>query len=272
MNALSRIRRFIGEQHRLCYSNWKSLASKNKIKELHNKHFGKRGFVVGLGSSLLAGDLDKLTNEITISCNKCYLLYDKTNWRPTYYSLIDLIIAKDRKEEIAKVDSVKIMSTCVSKQLGNYGKDVIWVKELIQQSKEEFEFSTNLEKGIYGGCSVTFDMLQIAWHLGLNPIYLIGVQHDIMGKEYIQTNIAGPYGYNLFKSGDSRIQKHCVPNYYRPGELVASNVDEQKRAIKALEKVAQIAKENNRQILNASRLTYLDMFPRINLDDVLSDG
>ena len=56
-----------------------------KLAALKDKHQGKRAFIIGNGSSLRISDLDRLTGEITFACNKIYLAFDQTQWRPTYY-------------------------------------------------------------------------------------------------------------------------------------------------------------------------------------------
>jgi len=48
-----------------------------------------RFFVVGNGPSLLDTPLDKLIGENSVGLNRIHLMYDKTDWRPTYYVKTD---------------------------------------------------------------------------------------------------------------------------------------------------------------------------------------
>lgn len=48
-----------------------------------------RWFVLGNGPSLNDTPLDKLIGENTIGMNRIHLMYDKTEWRPTIYMKID---------------------------------------------------------------------------------------------------------------------------------------------------------------------------------------
>lgn len=48
-----------------------------------------RHWIVGNGKSLLETPLHLLKNEVTWGMNRIHLLYDKTNWRPTYYLMVD---------------------------------------------------------------------------------------------------------------------------------------------------------------------------------------
>ena len=46
--------------------------------------------MIGNGSSLNETPLDLLKGEVTFALNRIHLLYDKTDWRPTYWVMVDL--------------------------------------------------------------------------------------------------------------------------------------------------------------------------------------
>ena len=60
-----------------------------KIKKLKGIHSNERCFVICTGPSLTTSDLDLLKNETTFAMNSIPLLYGKTDFRPTYYGVID---------------------------------------------------------------------------------------------------------------------------------------------------------------------------------------
>jgi hypothetical protein len=55
------------------------------IKDLKDTHKGERCFIVGNGPSLNKAPFDKLMSEHTFVVNRIALMFDKTDWRPTYY-------------------------------------------------------------------------------------------------------------------------------------------------------------------------------------------
>ena len=63
--------------------------SNQYLKELKDKYKGKRCFIIGNGPSLTKADLEMLQNEITFATNKIYQIFPQTNWRPTYYGMLD---------------------------------------------------------------------------------------------------------------------------------------------------------------------------------------
>src|SRR5699024_7865108 len=80
-----------------------------RIEALRNCHKGERCFIIGNGPSLRAEDLDKLKNEITFACNRINLIFDQTDWRPTYYCITDLALFHSREiqEEASDFADIK---------------------------------------------------------------------------------------------------------------------------------------------------------------------
>ena len=62
------------------------------FRSLKGKYAGRRGFVIGNGPSLCIDDLARLTDEITVASNQIYLAFDKTPWRPTFYTIEDAVL------------------------------------------------------------------------------------------------------------------------------------------------------------------------------------
>lgn len=48
-----------------------------------------RHWIVGTGKSLLDTPLDLLKGEITWGLNRIHKFFDRTDWRPTYYAMVD---------------------------------------------------------------------------------------------------------------------------------------------------------------------------------------
>ena len=63
----------------------------HRFSALKDKYKGRRCFIVGLGPSLTTADLDLLARnrEYTFSMNRCYQLFDRTEWRPDCYFISD---------------------------------------------------------------------------------------------------------------------------------------------------------------------------------------
>ena len=78
-----------------------------KLRALRDRHRGQRGVVIGNGPSLRVEDLDRLGGEVTFASNKIFLAFPETSWRPTYYSVSDILVARNNLEEINNLTSAQ---------------------------------------------------------------------------------------------------------------------------------------------------------------------
>ncbi len=239
--------------------------SRYRLVKLKNIHLNKRAFIVGTGPSLCVSDLDQLKNEVTFGCNKIYLAFAETDWRPTYYSVIDRMVAENNKDEIEHLALTKIFSS-VTKPFFKKSKDVIWLNDLLSptiQGERIFQFSTDVARGIHGGFTVIYTQLQLAFYMGITQVYLIGVDFDF--TESKRTGGKTSAGEEILKSSGEI--NHFHPDYRPKGELwTIPNLDCQYKAFQVAKKAFE---KDNRRIYNASRRTKLDVFQTVNFDNLL---
>jgi hypothetical protein len=123
---------------------------------------------------------------------------------------------------------------------------------------DSIPFSNDACLGFYGGYTVTFENLQLAAHLGLNPIYIIGCDHYYAGESGIKKDSPVITGQQ---------QNHFLPGYRSPGEVV--NPAPIAEMTHSYESAQRFALRQGIQIFNASRGGHLEVFPRISLDMLL---
>lgn len=141
-----------------------------KISDFKNIHSKKRCFVIGNGPSLSDMDLSKLKKEITFGGNE---IYRKENFNLTYL-MIGIITDMD----LDKLCGFECDYKFFTKRLYPFKKleNVVLVKVINRMSYPFFpNFSLDAEKCIYSGGTVSHLNLQLAYYMGCNPIYLIGV-------------------------------------------------------------------------------------------------
>ncbi len=238
-------------------------ANERKVADLKNIHRGRRCFIIGNGPSLNIEDLPRLKNEVTFACNKIYLAFDKTEWRPTYYSILDVLVAENNSKVVNKLNLCKIFHEDVRPWFDG-ADDIIWLKGLAEpliDGEYQGRFSANPLDGVCGGWSVIFPQIQIAYYMGIREIYLIGVDFSFdvpkpSGKKCI-------YGDVLEHQGENN---HFHPEYRKPGETWSiPSLDLQYKAFVAAK---QTVEANGGRIFNASRKTALDVFPCVDFDSI----
>ena len=74
---------------KITLNKFKNSADSEYIRSLKNAFKGLRCFIIGNGPSLTPSDLDKIKNEVSFAANRIYYMFDKTEWRPTFYMCCD---------------------------------------------------------------------------------------------------------------------------------------------------------------------------------------
>jgi hypothetical protein len=225
----------------------------NRVQSLKGKGSGKRCFIIGNGPSLTIEDLEKLNNEVTFGVNSLFNAYEKTNFRPTYYLATDHHFFANNKKQLEFLlkenKSVFLFRNNYKKYLG-YQKNVIpffqnYLYKLNPSSFRQKKVNSTPNKWVSMYFSVVGCAIEIAFYMGFNEINLIGVDfsqgRNLKQMHFYAENEDDLQTYTFF-------DKPLLSNYF------------------ALDRYA---KEHGIRINNASRETYLDVFPLVCLDDLL---
>lgn len=229
-----------------------------KIKKLKSRRSSEVCFVIGNGPSLKAEDLSKLYQlEIpTFAANRIYKIFDKTYWRPTYYSCEDPVIIRDIEDQINSID-------CQYKFIPI---DLKWYHEININNAYYFNMDyrrdDDIDYGFYDELServtcngtVTITAIQFAVYMGYKEIYLIGVDHS--------------YARMIDNNGNV-IEDKSIKDYFDDSyddgiknDLV-HNMDD---ATKSFFRTKQHFGPKGIHIYNATRGGKLEVFPRVDLD------
>ena len=234
-----------------------------KLRRYKNRHLGQRAFVIGMGPSLRVEDLDRLKGEVTFACNKCYLAFDETSWRPSYYCVEDTLVFENNLERIQTLEGFPQFYPMSARNLFPSDHDGIFFP--LRYSSHDHgaeEFSFNPLERIFGGFTVTYILMQLAAYMGVRQIYLVGMDYTfILPKETVGVNEQFS-GY--VSEGE---QNHFHPEYRKKGETwVEPNLENQ---FTSFETAKRVASSKGIEIINATRGGNLEVFPRQDLDEVL---
>jgi hypothetical protein len=235
----------------------------NGLFEFKDKYKGRRAFIVATGPSLKVEDLDYLKDEITLSCNKIFLAFNETKWRPTFYSIIDSLVAEELKQKVKDISSIKIFAGAARKSISD--NDIYWLKDLpspIINEKRISKFSKDICEGVYGGYTVVYTLMQIAYYIGITELYLVGLDFSfIKSKETGEKTSANEV---ILKQNDEVNHFH---KDYRPegSKWTEPRLDIQYDAFKCAKEVFE---QDGRKIFNASRKTALDIFECVEFDNL----
>jgi len=240
----ARIRRKI-ELSNLVRKQQEVLEASNKVLgQYKDKHLGQRCVIVGNGPSLNKMDLSFLRNEITFGLNRIYLLFDKYDFRPTYYVSVNPLVIEQSAEEMLKVPSVRFLSVeglpYIPEPEGN----------IFLQRARGPSFAKDPRKGMWWP-TVTYAAMQLAYFMGFREVILIGVDH-----RYVTAG--APNQEVVSVGGDSN---HFHPDYF--GKGVRCNLPDLKASELSYKLARQVFEAEGRRIIDATVEGHLTVFPKV---------
>jgi hypothetical protein len=214
------------------------------LNEYRNIHLGERCFIIGNGPSLNKMDLSPLANEITFGLNRIYLLFDKIGFNTTYYVAINRLVLEQFWSEIEKLTMPKFVRW-------EYRSYFSKPRKLLYIRRLKPSFSSDIRDGAWGGATVTYAALQIAFYMGFQQVFLIGVDHSFKTK-------GTPHQEVISEKDDPN---HFVPNYF--GKGTRWHLPDLETSESAYRKAKEQFLANGRQIFDATVGGKLDVFPKV---------
>ncbi|MDR3349491.1 MAG: DUF115 domain-containing protein [Acidaminococcales bacterium] len=228
--------------------------------QFKDKHKDKRCFVIANGSSLSVNDLNMLKNEITFAVNKIFLIFDKTDWRPTYYICQEDLLFESIQDEICReIHCDKFFSLPAVLELDEFkltNSDYFYF-QLDSSHRWRLDSKPGFSEDIAlirSGESVIYTCIQFAAYMGFSEIYLLGADNTMtpvvkLNGEIIRHN----YDWLHFDSN------------YRPTDIYMPQID----VINAAYGTArEYADSHGIKIYNATRGGKLEAFERVNFDNL----
>ncbi|MCR5739234.1 MAG: DUF115 domain-containing protein [Lachnospiraceae bacterium] len=243
--------------------------SHKKIRSYKNKYLGKRCFVVGNGPSLTASDLDLIKNEISFAANTIYKIFPMTEWRPTFYCVQDENVLRDIVKDDLKTETeaceaafIRMYSSRIVREEGLDLNNIIYVP-IWSRIKKNYSapFSKRADRFVYDGSMVTYLSLQLAVFMGFSEIYLIGMDHN--------------FPFHRKRNGEIEENDKSIPvHFWESADKNTGNIDLHSNyhelAENSYREVARVSKKcGTFKVYNATRGGKLEVFERVNLDDIV---
>lgn len=257
---------------RLEIINSLSLSSKKILKRnivFKNKHKNQRAFVIVNGPSLKTQNLEKLQKEITFVVSGFYNHKVVRLWQPTYYCFLDKNFfngSNQSKNFFKELNAVIYDSTFFFPLFRGY--EANRKQKLIDESKVYYIATSgapsnniDLTSVIQSFAGVSAFSLAQAIYMGCNPIYLLGFDHDYLANRGID--------HHFYEGGTI---KGSAGNKITLGELVPYDKEMMAnyRLWQNYRSLKNIAEKKGIKIYNATNGGYLDIFDKVNFEDILS--
>jgi hypothetical protein len=241
-----------------------------QLWKLKDKHKGEAAVIIGMGPSLKAEDLDLFKDYVTFACNKIYLAYDQTSWRPNYYSVIDSLVIENNYKAIENLDGSILLFPGKKKKILPKNSNSIYFNyhKGIKSGKANKapQYSSNPIQGmVNGGATVLLPLIQAAYWCGCDPVYVVGIDFSFIVSS--STGEKSSDNEDILE-GEGEVN-HFHPDYRKKGETwTYPKLDNQ---IVGFDFARRAYENSGRKLLNASRKTKLESLERVSFEEVFNE-
>ena len=223
----------------------------DRLRNFRNKYAGESCFIVATGPSLSLEDLALIKGKYSFGVNSICKLLNNTDWKPDFYAIQDSFVYEKLENEIKKLDMNVFVGGNLSSQFllpANYIQFPL--NHLYHQAELDIDrffswFSSDSYSVVYDGYSITYSAIQLAIYFGFNKIYLLGCDCNYPKGEKNHVVESGFVDKYAFKNHDKMITGYQAAKEYADAHDV--------------------------KIINCTRGGMLEIYPRMNLEDVLEE-
>lgn len=236
--------------------------NEKRLLSFKNKHKGERCFLIGNSPSLLLSDLELLKHETCFACNMIYQLYSKVQWRPTYHCIVDIVYTSSMAQEIADNNFVTLFTHNTAYKAMTVKPQNLVSVNLVSQDKYQVR-GNMLAYYVPAKATVMTFMLELAMFMGFKDIYLLGVDNT---NSFADGHFSDDY---VMPKVDEKNLNRARRTLNKP-DLTLFELGEYRRtrAAAAYETIRNYAIMRHINIYNATRGGELEVFKRIELENI----
>jgi hypothetical protein len=237
----------------------------SQISSLYNSCKGKPAVVVCNGPSLNHTPLDFICNSVSIGCNGIYKQFPRWGFSTNYLVYEDVEQFEIRAKELRSVKGPQKMASIYNAYALSDLSDWIFFNCPRNANNSYYwdenelypQFSVDFASVVHLGSTVTYIMLQLAFFLGCDPVYIVGLDFS-----YGQLSELFPPGKIRITSDNIDVVRRCHvnPDYYKLGDVIG--VPWMAKQKLAYAKAYEVFSSHGRSLFNASFETQLDVIPR----------
>jgi len=242
----------------------RKLGYQSRLSNLRDKYANQPAVVICNGPSLNDVPVDFIASKVSIGCNGVYKNFSRWGFHTDYLMFEDIDRFEVRAPDLKHVTGPLKMAAIYNAYCLPYFNDFVFFNAPRRSGDWQYyfygnvfpQFSRDFASIVHLGSTITFIMLQLAYHLGCDPVYIVGLDHDYAGlssDEHTVLKITDE-NYRVIQ------QCHNLPDYYRVGDVMPlPRFDLMEYAFAEALREFQLA---GRQLLNASVHTKLTVLPR----------
>lgn len=223
-----------------------------RLGEFRNIHRGEDCFIIGNGPSLNTMQLNLLNNYYTFGLNKIFMIFERTGLKIDYHVCVNRYVLEQCRDEFSGMDCPSFVSYKHGRKLFGDNEKFLYLGDV----HSKWVFFKDITKGISQGSTVTYVAMQIAFFMGFERVFLIGVDHNFEAK-------GTPHKVEVLKGND---KSHFDPSYFKGLKWQLPDLEGSEKAYRLARKSFEA---DNRSVLDATVGGKLTVFPKISFEEAL---
>jgi hypothetical protein len=231
-------------------------SAREVFESYRNRHAAQPGVVIGNGPSLLETDPRLLSGVVTFGGNGIHLL---ENFEPDYYIAVDQRI-DIWGDTVARLPWTKFLAPHLRELCG----EAVYFP-VRMMNNDSLSVEDIYEDGIETGHSIVHIMLQLAFFMGCDPVYIIGCVHTYWRRKG-----------HVYDREDLNDEQDPDSNHFDKRYIPAEKVKDFKHAtgVEIMEvafgRSKRLYERAGRSVYNATRGGHLEVFERCDFEDIVS--
>lgn len=232
-----------------------SWSSRKSLKKLHNSRKGEKAVILCNGPSLNRVDFEKLTGIYTFGLNNIYKTFDRMDFRPSCLVMADELATINAKPFLKQTDLPLFLTHKAHSWIGSRA-NITYMHEVRTK-----KFARDLSMSFFGGYTVTYVAIQLAYHMGFSQVALVGCDHNYFPKEEEKF---------VRKSFPKNTKEYYVTDNYNDNATDAYFVTTKNENEYGYRTALDYFRIDDRGLYNATEGGKLEVLPRITLQDFLA--
>jgi len=248
---LEYLRVYLNNRHDPLFREW-YYQYRPELARFRDCHEGEDCFIIGNGPSLNEMDLEPLKRYHTFGLNKIYLMAERgVDLNLSYLVSVNPLVVEQSADAFENLNCETFLSYCAAHDQVRPLDHVNYI-----YTGGPYTFRGNLQKRIFEGYTVTFVAMQIAYYMGFQRVFLIGVDHSFQAE-------GDPNEQQRMEDEDVN---HFDPDYFQGDDWQLPDLE-------ASELSYHLARffyrRDGRQIFDATVGGNLQIYPKISYDKAL---
>ena len=240
-----------------------------RLDDLRDSHHGERIFLMGNGPSLNKLDLSMLKDEWTFGVNKIYMMFDRIDWRPSFWTAMDWRVGPDMGDDYRQLDGITKFVPYRFKGILPSDETTYWYHSRPVGDYIQDQFELDITRGVPSRGTVLITAIQLAFFLGFRELILIGVDARYKIPDTVKQSGGDRFGTGVMlnlESTDDDDPNHFDPRYFGKGaKWHDPNVTGMMRMFHTMRRGIEY---NGGRIVNATPGGNLDVFDRVDYNEL----